>query len=111
MKTKNKLTASAGRMPALVRASLARGRRYQFAGYPSGIKINHVSFRGHPEEDGGLPGVSVSWWGGLRRSRMFYPCRDEEEFWAMDIFKNAFDCPNSDVDASTPLTSRDHAKR
>jgi hypothetical protein len=82
-------------LPRLVRAPLARGRRYQFAGYPSGIKINHVAFRGHPEDDGGLPGVSVSWWGGIRRRGMFYPCRNDAEFWAMDIFSNAFDCPNT----------------
>jgi hypothetical protein len=81
-------------LPRLVRAPLARGRRYQFAGYPSGIKINHVAFRGHPEDDGGLPGVSVSWWGGIRRRGMFYPCRNDAEFWAIDIFSNAFDCPN-----------------
>ena len=79
----------------LVRAPLSRGRKYQFRGYPSGIKINHVAFRGHPEDDGGLPGVSVSWWGGIRRPRMFYPCRNDAEFWAMEIFRNAYDRPNT----------------
>lgn len=78
----------------LVRAPLARGRKYQFRGYPSGFTINAVAFRGHTEDDGGLQGVSVSWWGGIRRQRMWYPVKSDEEFWAMDIFKNAFDCPN-----------------
>jgi hypothetical protein len=96
-----------GCLPCRVRAPLARGRRYQFAGYPSGIKINHVAFRGHPEDDGGLPGVSVSWWGGIRRRGMFYPCRNDAEFWAIDIFSNAFDCPN-ETSAATGSERNDH---
>lgn len=80
--------------PRLVRAPLARGRIYQFHGYPTKIRINHVAFRGHHEDDGGLEGVSVSWIKSNRR-KMFYPCKSDEEFWAMLIFRNAFDCPNT----------------
>lgn len=88
-----KTAAEDGLFQEPVRSPLARGRRYQFRGYPSRITINAVAFRGHPQDDGGLQGVSVSWWGGIRRPRMWYPVKSEEEFWAMDIFRNAFDCP------------------
>ena len=75
----------------LVRSPLARGRKYKFNGFPSGFTINHVAFRGHPEDDGGLQGVSVSWWGGLRRQRMFHPCKSDKQFFEMLIFSNAYD--------------------
>lgn len=92
----------------LVRAPLARGRRYQFDGYPSGFTIKYVAFRGHPEDDGGLQGVAVKWWGGIRRRSMFYPCRNDAEFWDMEIFRNAFDSPNIEVAGCEPVTPDQH---
>lgn len=83
--------------PANARAPLARGRVYQFSGYPTKIRINHVAFRGHSEDDGGLEGVSVSWINSTH-GKMFYPCKSDEEFWSMLIFRNAFDCPNTKAD-------------
>jgi len=87
---------------ALVRAPLARGRKYQFAGYPSGFTVNFVAFRGHPEDDGGLTGVSVTWWGGISRPSMFYPCKNDAEFWQFEIFSNAYDCPNDEMTSPEP---------
>ena len=82
----------------LVRSSLARGRRYQYAGYGVGIEITHVAFRGHVEDDGGLQGVGIKWWGyPKKREGAFYPCASDEEFFAMLLFRNAFDLPNTSV--------------
>ena len=75
------------------RKPLARGNIYQFHGYPTKIKIKYVAFRGHPEDDGGLQGVAVQWIRSQRMS-MFYPCKSDEQFWSMMIFRNAFDPVN-----------------
>lgn len=72
------------RSAGLVRSPLARGRRYRYAGYRSGFRVVAVAFPWHPEDDGGLPGVSVRWEGPLRHGGEggFYPFRSEAEFWA-----------------------------
>lgn len=75
----------------LVRRPLARGNIYRFKGYAgNGIEITAVSFRGHPEDDGGLAGVGVKW---LNRSggSFWYPFATESDFWADYRFSNACD--------------------
>ena len=90
-----KQPASSDKVDALVRSPLARGRRYQFAGYKVGIEITHVAFRGHVEDDGGLQGVGVKWWGyPTKRDGAFWPCKSDKEFFDMLIFRNAYDEPN-----------------
>ena len=85
-------------MNALVRSPLARGRRYQFAGFRSGFLVKAVAFRGHPEDDGGPPGVAIRWTGfgrGGRSGGGWYPFKTETEFWADYRFSNAYDRPNT----------------
>ncbi len=73
------------------RRPLARNRVYRFKGYRrNGFRVNTVSFRGHPEDDGAAPGVSITWLRGKRR-RFWICCNNAEEFWAMEIFSNACD--------------------
>jgi hypothetical protein len=86
-----------GTVPALVRSPLARGRRYQYAGFNSGFVVRAVACRGHPEDDGGLPGVAIRWTGfgrGGRSGGVWYLFKTEAEFWAHDLFRNAYDRPN-----------------
>ena len=82
-------------LDGLVRSPLARGRRYQYAGFKSGFVVKHVAFRGHPEDDGGLEGVAIKWTGFTgRRGSVFYPCKSDAGFWSNIIFSNAYDKPN-----------------
>ena len=83
----------------LVRSPLKRGNRYQFHGYSVGIEITHVAFRGHEEDDGGLQGVGIKWWGyPKKREGGFYPCASDSEFFDMLTFRNVYDVLNRAID-------------
>lgn len=89
--------ASAPMHPVVGRSPLKAGNRYVYPGYPgAGFEVSHVCLPGHPEHDGGLPGVSVKWIGhkpgGMKKA--FYMAKDEADFWQKRIFSNAFDPPN-----------------
>jgi len=76
------------------RRALRRDNEYRFKGFRrNGFRVNYVSFRGHPDDDGGLEGVSVTWLGRRRgeAQRSFHVCKSAEEFWALAIFANACD--------------------
>ena len=79
----------------LQRAPLKRGNEYQYPGYKAGFIVQHVCFRGHPEDDGGLTGVSVQWLhhkpGGMESG--FYMFASEDHFWKSILFHNAYDVP------------------
>jgi hypothetical protein len=85
------LSAIAGYAPSHPRRPLASGNIYRFKGYArNGIRINAVAFRGHPEDDGALEGVSVTWLNATQQ-RFWYPCKSETEFWSDIRFANACD--------------------
>lgn len=71
------------------RQPLAIGNRYVYPGYPGGFKITAVCLPGHPEHDGGLPGVAVKFIKPMVIRGGFYPCNTEDEFWLWEIFKAA----------------------
>lgn len=73
------------------RRPLARGNRYFYKGYKDvGFEVKWVTFRGHPNDNGGLPGVAIKWLGFTgRKGSGFWPSNNEKEFFAMLIFKNA----------------------
>lgn len=74
------------------RRPLNPGNAYRFRGYPnSGFRITSVCLPGHPDHDGGLPGVGFQWQRPFDRSRWFYPCATEAEFWDDMRFANACD--------------------
>jgi len=99
------LARAPGAVPALVRSPLARGRRYQYAGFRSGFRVKYVAFRGHPEDDGGLQGVAIQWTGFPgRKGSMFYPCASDKEFFDMLIFRNAYDRPNNMMSNQSHIT-------
>ena len=97
------------------RRPLSPGNRYAFYGYPrNGFRITSVCLPGHPDNDGGLPGVGVQWLQPGNRSRWFYPCATEAEFWADYRFANACDpeaanAGKSNVNNQMPQTSRAHS--
>lgn len=79
------------------RLPLKRGNRYQFPGYDSGFEVTYVALPGHPEHDGGIPGVGIDWIGKNFHRRMrkcFYLFMSESEFWECYLFKGAVDAPN-----------------
>ncbi len=66
------------------------GERYRYPGYPSGFSITAVCLPGHPEDDGGLSGVGIHWFGFTgRKGHFFVPCKTVEGFWAIDTFRPA----------------------
>jgi hypothetical protein len=74
-----------------MRLRLAAGNKYCFPGYQNnGFKINSMSLPGTESDDGGLPGVSVTW---LNHSggTYWYPVCYEDEFWNNILFANAVD--------------------
>lgn len=76
------------------RKPLRRGLRYRYRGFNTGFVVTFVAFRGHPEDDGGLQGVAIKWFGFPRLGRHgggFYPCKSDKEFFDMTAFRNAFD--------------------
>lgn len=84
-------------MPDVDRSPLKRGNRYQFPGYNSGFQVSFVALPGHPEHDGGWPGVGIQWIGRnfhRRMKRAFYTFKSEAEFWGCYLFKGAVDAPN-----------------
>ncbi|TJY57168.1 hypothetical protein E4T66_17305 [Sinimarinibacterium sp. CAU 1509] len=78
--------------PRVDRRPLNPGNQYAFFGYPGiGFRVTSVCLRGHPADDGALPGVGIQWLRGRNRGRWFYPCATEDEFWADTRFANACD--------------------
>lgn len=74
-----------------MRSKLDVGNKYIFPGYPNnGFVVNSMSLPGTSSDDGGLPGVSVTW---LNRAggTFWYPVISENEFWRNILFANAID--------------------
>jgi hypothetical protein len=98
---------SPGPLQSLIgRTPIKRGQRYQFPGYgDAGFIVSHVELPGHPEYDGGWPGVGIQWVGHNFHRRMrnaFYTFRSEADFWACHLFKCAVDyvAPNPEPSRS-----------
>ena len=74
-----------------MRSKLDVGNKYTFKGYTNNcFRINSMSIPGTPSDDGGIPGVSVTW---LNRSggTFWYPVASEKDFWSNILFANAVD--------------------
>lgn len=75
----------------LVRRPLAVGNVYRFKGYKgNGFKVTAMNLPGTPSDDGGLPGVAVTWL-NKRKAHGWYPFASEADFWAHPLFSNACD--------------------
>jgi hypothetical protein len=80
------------------RSPLKCGNRYVFPGYDAGFEVTFVALPGHPEHDGGLPGVGIKWIGRnfhRRMKRAFYPFTSEEKFWGNYLFSGGVDAAAS----------------
>lgn len=92
MNEKHDSTADVRLERAVSRRPLNPGNVYSFYGYPrNGFRITAVCLPGHPDNDGGLPGVGFKWLRKNDRRGWFYPCSSEDEFWADIRFANACD--------------------
>lgn len=70
--------------------TIQRGDRLYYAGFdktPS-IEIKAVLVPGHPEYDGGLPGISFRYLKRRGKPSWFYPCKTVDEFFADYRFAN-----------------------
>jgi hypothetical protein len=78
-----------------MRSKLKAGNIYTYPGNRHNrFKINTMSLPDTPSDDGGAPGVSVTWLSrpGSRSGKTFwYPAWSEEEFWNLFLFKDAVD--------------------
>lgn len=75
--------------------NLQRGTKLFYAGYeltPS-VEILGVLLPGHPEHDGGLPGIVFRYLKRRGRPRWFFPCKTAKEFFADERFANLTDQP------------------
>lgn len=83
------------------RKPLAVGNKYMLKYDPKlgWFEITGFSFPKTSSDDGGAPGVSVEWYGKLRRSRGqngWYVFNSEKQFWSDSYFKCAVDYVQGD---------------
>jgi len=66
------------------------GDKLLYNGYETtpSVGINAVLVPGHPEYDGALPGISVTFLKKKRNRVWFFPCKTVDEFFAYSIFSN-----------------------
>jgi len=73
----------------MIRKPLAVGNKYIFPKFPiNGFEIIFFIFSDTPSSDGGIPGVSLKWFGNTKVS-YFYPFNSEESFWNNLLFKDS----------------------
>lgn len=81
-----------------LRSPLAEGRRYCYPEYPgAGFRVRTIRMPDSPHHDGGLPGVSVEFFGhrpfGRRTRVAWIAARNVAEFWSKPMFRRAVDIP------------------
>jgi len=71
------------------RKPLAVGNIYIFPGCPTnGFKVKFINFPNTPGYDGGMPGVTLEWFGN-EKTAYLYPFNNEKDFWDDLLFKSA----------------------
>ena len=82
---------------------IQRGTLLRYKGFETtpSVEIRAVMLPGHPEHDGGLPGISFRWLKRRPRQGWFYPCNTVEEFFADFRFSN-LEAVDGSGDITTP---------